>query len=50
MEIGERIIVGSLGQQPLHLTDVSIDPQHAFLTRKDADTYVLEDNRSAKGV
>lgn len=50
MEIGDKIIVGSLGQQPLHLTDASIDPQHAFLTRKDADTYVLEDNHSAKGV
>lgn len=33
MEIGESIIIGRMGQQPLHLSDASIDPQHAKLTR-----------------
>ena len=50
MEIGDKITLGSLGQQPFHLTDASIDPQHAFLTREDDNTYVIEDNQSSKGV
>ena len=50
MEIGESIIIGRMGQQPLHLSDASIDPQHATLTRTSADSYVIEDHDSAKGV
>lgn len=50
MEIGESIIIGRMGQQALHLSDASIDPQHATLTRTSADSYVIEDHDSAKGI
>lgn len=50
MEIGDKITLGTLGQQPFHLADASIDPQHAFLTRKNDNDYVIEDHQSSKGV
>lgn len=50
MEIGEKYIVGRLGQQPMHIVDQTVDPQHAVLLRTGDDTYVLEDNDSRLGV
>lgn len=50
MEIGEEIIIGRLGQQPMHIADQSVDPQHATLRRTGEDTYQIEDRDSQKGV
>ncbi len=50
MEIGEEIIIGRLGQQPMHIADPSVDPQHAILRRTGEDTYQIEDRDSQKGV
>lgn len=50
MNINEKITVGRLGQQPMHIADTSVDPQHATLTRSEDGYYVLEDNNSNKGV
>lgn len=50
MQIGEQITIGRLGQQPMHIADVNVDPQHALLRRTSDDTYQIEDNQSAKGV
>ena len=50
MEIGEEIIIGRLGQQPLHIVDPSVDPQHAILRRTGENTYQIEDRQSQKGV
>lgn len=50
MEIGEEIIIGRLGQQPMHIADPSVDPQHATLRRTGEDTYQIEDRDSQKGV
>ncbi len=50
MNINEKITIGRLGQQPMHIAEQSVDPQHAILTKTDYDTYVIEDNDSQKGV
>lgn len=50
MEIGEELIIGRLGQQPMHIADPSVDPQHATLRRTGEDTYQIEDRNSQKGV
>lgn len=50
MEIGERITIGRMGQQPLHIADTSVDPQHALLKKTAAGTFQIFDNDSAKGV
>lgn len=49
MEIGEELIVGRMGRQPLHIADSTVDPQHARLRRTGPDTYQIEDLDSAKG-
>lgn len=50
MEIGEEIIVGTLGQQPMSIADPTVDPQHATLRRTSEDTYQIEDRQSQRGV
>lgn len=50
MEIGEEIVIGRLGQQPMHIVDPSVDPQHAVLRRTSDNTYQIEDRQSQKGV
>lgn len=49
MEIGQTITIGRMGQQPMHIADTSVDPQHAKLTRTGTDTYQLEDLDSTRG-
>lgn len=50
MEVNETIDIGLLGQQALRLTDSTIDPLHAKLTKKGKNEYVIEDNNSSKGI
>ena len=49
MEIGQTITIGRMGQQPMHIADTSVDPQHAKLTRTGTDTYQIEDLDSTRG-
>ena len=50
MDIGESIIIGRMGQQPLHIADTTVDPQHALLKKTAPDTFQIIDNNSAKGI
>lgn len=50
MDIGQTITIGRMGQQPMHIADTTVDPEHARLTRTGTDTYQIEDLGSAKGV
>lgn len=50
MEIDEEIIVGRMGQQPMHIADASVDPQHALIRKTGDGLYQIEDKGSAKGV
>ena len=50
MEIGESLTIGRMGQQPLHITDASVDPQHATLRRVNHSDYQIEDLGSGKGI
>ena len=50
MNIGEEIIIGRMGRQPMHIADQSVDPQHALLRKTGERTYQIEDNNSAKGI
>lgn len=50
MEIGEHIVVGRLGQQPLHIADTSVSPQHATLRRVSQDSYQIEAMQADKGI
>lgn len=50
MEIGETLTIGRMGQQPLHVTDASVDPQHATLRRVNETDYQIEDLGSGKGI
>lgn len=50
MDINEKIVIGRLGQQPMHIAEQTVDPQHATLTKTGKDEYVLEDNDSSRGV
>ena len=50
MEIGESLTIGRMGQQPLHVTDASVDPQHATLRRVNETDYQIEDLGSGKGI
>lgn len=34
MDIGESITIGRMGQQPLHIADTTVDPQHALRKRQ----------------
>ena len=37
MNIGEEIIIGRMGRQPMHIADQSVDPQHAILRKTDEE-------------
>ena len=50
MNIGESLIVGRMGNQPLPIADVSVSPQHVKITRTTSTDYQIEDLDSAKGV
>lgn len=50
MEIGEELIIGTLGQQPMTIADPTVDPQHAILRRTGEETYQIEDRNSQRGV
>lgn len=50
MKIGEEITVGRMGQQPMHIADTNVDPQHALLRRTGDDTYQIEDKGSTRGI
>lgn len=49
MKKGEEIIVGRMGQQPMHIADTSVDPQHAVLRMTGEGVFRIDDNNSAKG-
>lgn len=49
MEIGETLVIGRMGQQPMHIADTTVDPQHALLRRTGEDTYQIKDRSSARG-
>lgn len=49
MEVNQSINVGLLGQQCLRLTDSTIDPIHAKITKMNETEYVIEDNNSSRG-
>ena len=49
MEIGETLVIGRMGQQPMHIADTTVDPQHARLRRTGKDTYQIEDKGSTRG-
>lgn len=42
MQIGEEIIVGRMGQQPMRIADASVSPQHARLRKTGVRTYQIE--------
>ncbi|MGM9689009.1 MAG: FHA domain-containing protein [Alloprevotella sp.] len=42
MQIGEEIIVGRMGRQPMRIADASVSPQHARLRRTGERTYQIE--------
>lgn len=50
MNIGEEIIIGRMGQQPMHIADANVDPQHATLRKTAEGVYQIEDKGSSKGV
>lgn len=50
MNIGDELIVGRMGQQPMHIADSSVDPQHAILRKKEDGTFQIEDKGSTSGV
>lgn len=50
MNTGEEMIIGRMGQQPMHIADASVDPQHATLRMIEDGVYQIEDNNSAKGI
>lgn len=50
MNKGEEMIIGRMGQQPMHIADASVDPQHATLRMVEEGVYQIEDNSSAKGI
>ena len=50
MEINDQLTVGRMGQQPLHIADSGVDPQHALLRKTSEDIYQIEDLDSMKGV
>lgn len=50
MKIGEELKIGTMGQQPMHIFDASVDPEHAILRMTGEDTYQIEDLNSKKGV
>ena len=50
MNIGEEIIIGRMGQQPMRISDASVDPQHAILRMTSPGTYQIEDMWSTKGI
>ncbi len=39
-----------MGEQPMHISDASVDPRHAVLRKTGSGAYQIEDNGSAKGV
>ena len=50
MKVGEEIIIGRMGQQPMHISDANVDPQHAVLRKTDEGVYQIEDKGSSKGI
>lgn len=50
MNIGDEIVIGRMGQQPMHIADANVDPQHALLRKKAEGTYQIEDMNSSKGI
>lgn len=50
MNIGEEMIIGRMGQQPMHIADANVDPQHAVLRKTAEGVYQIEDNDSTKGI
>ena len=50
MEIGEQLIIGKMGEQPLPISDPSVSPQHCKITRTGQNSYQIVDMDSAKGV
>lgn len=50
MNIGEEIIIGRMGQQPMHIADATVDPQHAILRMTGDGVYQIEDRNSTKGI
>lgn len=49
MEIGESMIIGRMGNQPLTITDSSVSVKHAEIKRISQDVYTIEDLDSDKG-
>lgn len=50
MEIGKEIIIGKMGQQPMHIADANVAPQHAVIRKTGENTYQIEDLESSKGI
>lgn len=50
MNIGEEMIIGRMGQQPMHIADANVDPHHATLRKTAEGMYQIEDNGSSKGI
>lgn len=50
MKIGEEMIVGRMGQQPMHIADVNVAPQHAIIRKTGENIYQIEDIDSPKGI
>lgn len=50
MEIGEKLIVGRMGKQPMPISDTTVSPQHITIKRIDEENYQITDMDSHKGV
>lgn len=50
MEIGKEIKVGTMGRQPLPISNPTVAPEHIILRRLAKDSYQIEDLDSPKGV
>lgn len=50
MNLGEEIIVGRMGNQPMCIADTNVDPYHAKLCKIGDGVFQIEDNGSGKGI
>lgn len=50
MNIGEEITIGRMGQQPMHISDINVNPEHAILRKTGDNLYQIEDAGSTSGV
>ena len=50
MKTGETIIIGGIGQQEMQISNPTVNPHHARLTKIADDRYVIEDMDSTTGV